>query len=74
MKIIPDFGPAHLSMAICFTEWGRYKEALAKIKDSRVADGQGLGSRHHGFHPALQDFEYFYGAIHLSRAITTQSG
>ncbi|MBT3415530.1 MAG: tetratricopeptide repeat protein [Nitrospina sp.] len=38
IKIIPDFGPAHLSMGICYTELGRYKEALAKIKESLKLD------------------------------------
>ncbi|MEE3346922.1 MAG: tetratricopeptide repeat protein [Nitrospinota bacterium] len=38
MKIIADFGPAHLSMGICFTELGRYKEALAKIKEALKLD------------------------------------
>ena len=38
MKIIPDFGPAHLSMGICYTELGRYKDALAKIKEALKLD------------------------------------
>jgi len=38
MKIIPDFGPAHLSMGICYTELGRYKDALVKIKEALKLD------------------------------------
>jgi tetratricopeptide (TPR) repeat protein len=34
VKIIPNFGPAHLSMGICFAEMGRYDKALGKIQDA----------------------------------------
>ena len=35
---LPEYGPAHLSLAVCFTELGRYKEALKKIKEALNLD------------------------------------
>ena len=49
VKIIPDFGPAHLSMGICVTEWGRYKEALAKIKEALKMDKNLTVEAHYRF-------------------------
>ena len=49
MKIIPGFGPAHLSMGICFTELGRYKEALAKIKEALKLDKNLTVQAHYRF-------------------------
>ena len=34
IKIIPNFGPAHLSMGICYAELGRYDKALGKTQDA----------------------------------------
>ena len=48
-KIISDFGPAHLSMGICFTELGRYKEALAKIKEALKLDKNLTVQAHYRF-------------------------
>jgi tetratricopeptide (TPR) repeat protein len=49
VKIIPDFGPAHLSMGICYTEWGRYTEALAKIKEALKLDKNLTVQAHYRF-------------------------
>ncbi|MBC8286573.1 MAG: tetratricopeptide repeat protein [Nitrospinae bacterium] len=49
IKIIPDFGPAHLSMGICYTEWGRYKDALAKIKEALKLDKNLTVEAHYRF-------------------------
>lgn len=49
IKIIPDFGPAHLSMGICYTELGRYKDALAKIKEALKLDKNLTVEAHYRF-------------------------
>lgn len=38
VEVFPEYGPAHLSLAICFTEMGRYQEALKKIKEALRLD------------------------------------
>lgn len=38
IKVVPDYGPAHLSLGICFTDLGRYQEALAKFKEALKLD------------------------------------
>ncbi|QPJ64231.1 MAG: tetratricopeptide repeat protein [Candidatus Nitrohelix vancouverensis] len=38
IKIVPNYGPAHLSMGICYTEMGFYKEALQKFDDALALD------------------------------------
>ncbi len=38
IKVVPDHGPAHLSMGICYTDLGRYQEALNKFKDALQLD------------------------------------
>ena len=49
IKIIPDFGPAHLSIGICYTELGRYKEALVKIKEALKLDKNLTVEAHYRF-------------------------
>ncbi len=49
VKIIPNFGPAHLSMGICYTELGRYKEALGKIQDALNFDKNLTVQAHYNF-------------------------
>jgi len=38
IRVQPDYGPAHLSMGICFTDLGRYEEALKKFKEALQLD------------------------------------
>ncbi len=38
IRVVPDYGPAHLSMGICFSDLGRYEEALKKFKDALQLD------------------------------------
>jgi tetratricopeptide (TPR) repeat protein len=38
IRVVPDYGPAHLSMGICFTDLGRYEEALKKFKEALQLD------------------------------------
>ena len=38
INVVPDYGPAHLSMGICFTDLGRYQEALKKIQQGLQLD------------------------------------
>ena len=49
VKIIPDFGPAHLSMGICYTELGRYNDALDKIKEALKLDKNLTVEAHYRF-------------------------
>jgi protein O-GlcNAc transferase len=49
VKIIPDFGPAHLSMGICYTELGRYQDALSKIKEALKLDKNLTVEAHYRF-------------------------
>jgi tetratricopeptide (TPR) repeat protein len=38
IRALPDYGPAYLSMGICFTDLGRYKEALEQFKNALQLD------------------------------------
>ena len=38
IDVVPDYGPAHLSMGICFTDLGRYQEALKKFQEALQLD------------------------------------
>jgi tetratricopeptide (TPR) repeat protein len=49
IKIIPTFGPAHLSMGICYAELGRYKDALGKIQDALNFDKNLTVQAHYNF-------------------------
>jgi tetratricopeptide (TPR) repeat protein len=49
IKIIPNFGPAHLSMGICYAELGRYDEALGKIQDALNFDKNLTVQAHYNF-------------------------
>lgn len=49
VKIIPNYGPAHLSMGICYTELGRYDEAMGKIQDALNFDKNLAVQAHYNF-------------------------
>ena len=49
IKIIPSFGPAHLSMGICYSELGRYNDALDKIQDALNFDKNLTVQAHYNF-------------------------
>ncbi len=38
INVVPDHGPAHLSMGICYTDLGRYQEALKKFQEALKLD------------------------------------
>lgn len=38
IKAVPDYGPAHLSMGIYYTDLGRYQEALKKFQEALKLD------------------------------------
>lgn len=38
INVVPDYGPAHLSMGICYTDLGRYQEALKKFHEALKLD------------------------------------
>lgn len=38
IQILPDYGPAHLSLGICYTDMGRYQDAVKKIQEALRLD------------------------------------
>ncbi len=71
VKIIPNFGPAHLSMGICYTELGRYKEALGKIQDALNFDKNLKVQAHYNFGEVYSKLQNTKKAIkHYKEAIS----
>jgi tetratricopeptide (TPR) repeat protein len=71
IKIIPTFGPAHLSMGICYTELGRYKDALGKIQDALNFDKNLTVEAHYNFGEVYSKLQNTKKAIkHYKEAIS----
>ncbi|GJL78617.1 MAG: hypothetical protein NPINA01_16060 [Nitrospinaceae bacterium] len=49
IEVLPGYGPAYLSLGICFTEMGRYQEALAKIQEALKLDKNLMVDAHFNF-------------------------
>lgn len=73
VKIIPDFGPAHLSMGICYTELGRYKDALSKIKEALKLDKNLVVEAHYRYGEVYTKLKDFKKAIkHYKESISVE--
>jgi len=71
VKIIPNFGPAHLSMGICFAEMGRYDKALGKIQDALNFDKNLTVEGHYNFGEVYSKLQNTKKAIkHYKQAIS----
>jgi tetratricopeptide (TPR) repeat protein len=71
IKIIPNFGPVHLSMGICFAELGRYNEALGKIQDALNFDKNLTGQAHYDFGEVYSKLKNTKNSIkHYKQAIS----
>lgn len=53
IQIIPNFGPAHLSMGVCYEEMGRYQEAMSKFDTALMMDAR-----------LIVDANYHYGLVY----------
>ncbi|MEK9627988.1 MAG: tetratricopeptide repeat protein [Nitrospinota bacterium] len=71
VKIIPNFGPAHLSMGICYSELGRYNDALAKIQEALNYDKNLTVQAHYNFGEVYSKLKNTKKAIkHYKEAIS----
>jgi tetratricopeptide (TPR) repeat protein len=49
IRVVPDYGPAHLSLGICYTDLGRYQKALKKFQEALKLDKNLAVDAHYNF-------------------------